>query len=56
VDVAVLVDNFRDCEVFLKPEKFDPEWFGIGNNDRSACPFVPFSIGIRNCIDINYEV
>jgi cytochrome P450 len=52
VDVIIsIADIHRDPESFPKPDEFDPERF---SPERAAAidpwAFIPFSMGIRNCI------
>jgi cytochrome P450 family 4 subfamily V len=52
VDILIsIADMNRDPESFPNPDEFDPERFSperVGYLHPSA--FIPFSLGIRNCI------
>jgi cytochrome P450 len=52
VDVSIsIADIHRDPESFPNPDEFDPERFSperVVSLDPWA--FIPFSMGIRNCI------
>jgi cytochrome P450 len=52
VDIFIsIADIHRDPESFPKPDEFDPDRFSV---ERAATldpwAFIPFSMGIRNCI------